>query len=404
MKKQVLILSLALLPITFMAQNENQPDSILRYRFSQNGDSTLGVVDARNYNAEGLLKTRNLTVSVNGVIFRTMGTYKAHYSYMDTGNEKITTISYLANNNTDTVEREIYTYKDNELRYLRQMNFDYYGYSNYEKRTYKGIRNYEYTFLLEHATGSKMSVWDVSELLLYHADTIIFEVMTIPGSNIWDTKGVYTFHYNPDNSVERVVFTSSYRVENEKNEYVFHYNSDNQCVKIEIFSDVVLADTIVSVKNYEVTQTLNENNQPHTVLYYTIDNEYDPYDFNYRWVYNYDNDGNVLSEILYGISDTSDVGYAFEKYYYTYNSPSNVLEYNLKSIFIFPNPAQSQFTITNTENTTIQLYNILGQKVKQVTSTEANTIIQTENLSAGMYVLKVEKENAVIMKKIQITK
>lgn len=57
-----------------------------------------------------------------------------------------------------------------------------------------------------------------------------------------------------------------------------------------------------------------------------------------------------------------------------------------ETISIFPNPAQSQFIVTNAENATIQLYNILGQKVKQVTAKEENTIIQTEDLSAGMYV------------------
>lgn len=81
-----------------------------------------------------------------------------------------------------------------------------------------------------------------------------------------------------------------------------------------------------------------------------------------------------------------------------------IKEYTIKTSEIFPNPAQSQFTVTNTENATVCLYTVLGQKVKQVTDTEKNTIVQTENLPAGIYVVKVEKGNAVVTRKVQILK
>lgn len=75
---------------------------------------------------------------------------------------------------------------------------------------------------------------------------------------------------------------------------------------------------------------------------------------------------------------------------------------NTLDVSVFPNPAQSQFTVTNTENATLQLYNILGQQVREVKSMEKNTMINTAGLSAGIYILKVQKGNAVVSKKVQI--
>jgi hypothetical protein len=401
MKKSILILSLAMFPITFMAQNAKQLDSLLIYSFTQSGDSTLGAIDVRTYNSEGLLLARKLIAYKNAVISRSKGEYNGNYSYSENGNGKMTTITYL-DNYGDTMEREIFHYENNEMTYLQQkllyINGNY-VLRDYRKRTYKGIVDYTYTHLFEEATGYAMSIYDDSELPLYHADSIIFEGLTNVNSNTLDTLGVYVFHYNPDNSVEHVIYTQSDRQDN----YIFNYGSENQCIKIEVFENKELADSVVSIKFYEITQTLNENNQPHIVTYFTMDNEYDPFVFNYKFIYNYDNEGNLLLKSVNRISNTSDMGYPVEKSYYIYNSSTNnIQEHNLNSISIFPNPANSQFTITNTENATICLYNTLGQKVKQVTSTEENTLIQTDNLPAGIYVLKVEKENAVVTRKIEI--
>ena len=84
--------------------------------------------------------------------------------------------------------------------------------------------------------------------------------------------------------------------------------------------------------------------------------------------------------------------------------PLSINSYNIdfEEISIFPNPARSQFTITNTENATIELFNILGQKIKQISSKEENTVIHTQNLPIGIYLLKVKKGDTVIAKKVQI--
>ncbi|MCL1969840.1 MAG: T9SS type A sorting domain-containing protein [Bacteroidetes bacterium] len=78
------------------------------------------------------------------------------------------------------------------------------------------------------------------------------------------------------------------------------------------------------------------------------------------------------------------------------------LENNQKVVSFFPNPAKTQFTVTNTENAEIQLFNILGQKVLQTRGTKENTVINTDALPQGLYVLKVMKDNFSAVHKIQI--
>ena len=78
------------------------------------------------------------------------------------------------------------------------------------------------------------------------------------------------------------------------------------------------------------------------------------------------------------------------------------IEKNQSIVSIYPNPAQTQFTVTNTENADIQLFNVLGQKVLQTRGTQENTVINTASLPQGMYVLKVVKDNFSTVHKVQV--
>ena len=70
---------------------------------------------------------------------------------------------------------------------------------------------------------------------------------------------------------------------------------------------------------------------------------------------------------------------------------------------IFPNPAHSQFTVTNTGNANLYLYNIVGQEVLQTYSTEGNTVVNIGFLPQGVYVLKVVKEGSSSVHKIVVS-
>ena len=106
-------------------------------------------------------------------------------------------------------------------------------------------------------------------------------------------------------------------------------------------------------------------------------------------------DGQYSDSVVYAGMDTT-------LFYITKTPPPSIRETTQAEISVFPNPAQSQFTVTNTENANLTLYNVLGQEVRQVIGEGESTIIQTEGLPQGIYILKVEKEGAVLTKKVQI--
>ena len=89
-------------------------------------------------------------------------------------------------------------------------------------------------------------------------------------------------------------------------------------------------------------------------------------------------------------------------FYITRTPPPSIQETAQTEISVYPNPAQTQFTVTNTENANMTLYNLLGQEIKQLKGKEETTTIQTENLPQGIYLLKIEKGDAVLTKKVQI--
>ena len=106
-------------------------------------------------------------------------------------------------------------------------------------------------------------------------------------------------------------------------------------------------------------------------------------------------DGGYTDSIFYLGADTS--------IFYITKTPVNIQETEQSTISVFPNPAHTQFRVTNTEDASITLYNILGQEVKQIQGTAEQTTIYTDNLPAGIYVLKVEKEGTVFTKKVQVS-
>ncbi len=100
----------------------------------------------------------------------------------------------------------------------------------------------------------------------------------------------------------------------------------------------------------------------------------------------------------------------------TLNSPKNALTGNsaiFNSTFkVFPNPASSELTISNTvqnENLTlrrpvqIELYSAAGQLLRTATMAGSNIIITTGNLSNGFYYLKILASGMIETQKIIIS-
>ena len=93
-------------------------------------------------------------------------------------------------------------------------------------------------------------------------------------------------------------------------------------------------------------------------------------------------------------------------YFFNVTEPYTVGVQNFQNVkrTVFPNPARSQFTVTNTKNASLQLYNMVGQEILHTQSTEENTIINVSTLPQGLYMLKVVKDGAVKIYKVVISR
>jgi hypothetical protein len=68
----------------------------------------------------------------------------------------------------------------------------------------------------------------------------------------------------------------------------------------------------------------------------------------------------------------------------------------------FSNPAKIHFIVTNTENASLHLYNMLGQEVWHTYSTEVETHCNV-SLPQGMYVLKVIQNGVASTHKVVVS-
>ena len=69
------------------------------------------------------------------------------------------------------------------------------------------------------------------------------------------------------------------------------------------------------------------------------------------------------------------------------------------NVTIVPNPFSETTTITisdnvDLKNTTIDIYNILGMKVKSLAVTQSSLTLNKENLQPGVYMLRLNSNNA----------
>ena len=90
--------------------------------------------------------------------------------------------------------------------------------------------------------------------------------------------------------------------------------------------------------------------------------------------------------------------------YYHPTKNTNIVETPLMASLrrVFPNPARSHFTVTNTTNANLYLYNMVGQEVWRAYSTDVETHCNA-SLPQGMYVLKVEKDGVLSTHKIVVS-
>lgn len=82
-------------------------------------------------------------------------------------------------------------------------------------------------------------------------------------------------------------------------------------------------------------------------------------------------------------------------YVFQCGTPTSIIE-NKLSTKAFPNPATSQFTLSNTHAETLTLYNTLGVKVKEQKLNANQNTIYKGNLANGLYFYRLNSGNTLI--------
>ena len=82
-------------------------------------------------------------------------------------------------------------------------------------------------------------------------------------------------------------------------------------------------------------------------------------------------------------------------------STASVADNLLSDIKIYPNPANGNtIYIKTTNNTDVNIYNVLGKMVKSIEITAQKNNIDISNLSKGIYIVKMTVDNISLTKKL----
>jgi hypothetical protein len=69
---------------------------------------------------------------------------------------------------------------------------------------------------------------------------------------------------------------------------------------------------------------------------------------------------------------------------------------------VYPNPAQGFLTLEAEGMLEVSIYNTLGQCVLKKEIAESQSIVDLQNVSEGLYLLRIKTKNGIISKRITI--
>jgi hypothetical protein len=100
------------------------------------------------------------------------------------------------------------------------------------------------------------------------------------------------------------------------------------------------------------------------------------------------------------ISVTAEDGKTKATYEIDFTVPVDVVVVAARTIRIYPNPVTDNLTVTNAENAKIFIYNLNGQMVKAINTTDKATSIDFSSYEPGSYILKIVKGEIVTESKV----
>ena len=86
---------------------------------------------------------------------------------------------------------------------------------------------------------------------------------------------------------------------------------------------------------------------------------------------------------------------------HVYYSPTGIEENNTQ-VMVYPNPAQGFLTLEAEGVLEVSVYNTLGQCVLKKEIAESQSIVDLQNVSEGLYLLRIKTKNGIVSKRITI--
>lgn len=110
-----------------------------------------------------------------------------------------------------------------------------------------------------------------------------------------------------------------------------------------------------------------------------------------------DSEGTVIYSTPgdYGSGETKNFGYAVVIL--------GVTQSELTNVVLFPNPTNTAVTIANAENAQVAIFNILGQKIMEVSNISNSETIDVSRLQAGTYFVQIAKEGQSTTEKLIVS-
>ena len=110
-------------------------------------------------------------------------------------------------------------------------------------------------------------------------------------------------------------------------------------------------------------------------------------------------DGNGL--VIYPLNDDIGSGFSIQ-----FNSDGvlGLEDNNLEMVTLYPNPTSDVLTISNAENATIEIYNLLGQLMTIKTNSSNQETIDVSGYAAGAYMAKISSAGITSTKKFVVVK
>ena len=395
MKNRILIILLAL--IANLCYSQNQPDTTYEYYFLTNSptDSTLFYKNIYHYDLDGKIQyIENINKYFywcSGNYFIKTGNYVTYYKY-DISNQ-IQRI-FMLDKNKDTVCKQIFTLLNNDLEYVYQIKSNG-KLVNYYRYYFYNIKNRKATSLLNEAFN-QINAYGYYTYSYYHCDSINIEMFDTLSSQ-YDVYSKIYFTYLSNNLVQRCIQntkTVSCTLD-------LSYDSDLRCNGIECTKSLVDS---CSDKYWYLSETLNENKKLSEILIIPyFSNCFKNFMYNERKEnYYYDENNNLISVKVFD-KDSLDNWDIYVSTYYKYNS-LNINDINKKIISLFPNPASNQIILDNGNclMETVYMYDVTGREVKRFSINSNKTTLDISDVQNGMYVVKINSEQGIFTRKVQI--